>query len=85
MSKAPPETHLENPTILDLHGDVATVLLAEPLPPGARVVLVFSSPVLSARGKLSSLRRRGDSGLAATVRLHDVSRSERALLEELVE
>jgi hypothetical protein len=82
MSKTPPETRLEDPAVLDLHGDVATVLLAEPLTPGARLVLVFSSPELSARGKLSSLRRRG-GGLAATVRLHDVSRGERKLLEEL--
>jgi hypothetical protein len=73
--------------VLALGGDLLTLAVAAPLPPGSRVEVRFcaAEPVHPAvTGKIVALRRAPDGEVELDIRLRSLSRDQRSRLAALV-
>jgi hypothetical protein len=73
--------------VLAFGGDLLTLAVAEPLPPGSRVEvrLLAAEPVQPAvTGKIVALRRGPDGEVVLDIRLRSLSREQRSRLAALV-
>ncbi len=87
MSSNITERPLETTMLIDYYDGMAVLLCPAGLPPGSRVRFGFSDDNEGARmfhGKIVKLKRRADGAFAISVRLHNLDKSHRELLEKLV-
>jgi hypothetical protein len=73
--------------VLALRGDLLTVTLVEPVPPGSRVEIRDAGSgarELVATGKVVAVRLNRDGGVEIDVRLHNLSREQRASLASVI-
>jgi hypothetical protein len=88
MSGAAVERALEARRVVSIAGDLLAIEGAQPLPIGTRVWLAPASLGLTepgaepVRGKITQIRRAAD-GWIVTIRLHCLTRTQRAALAEL--
>jgi hypothetical protein len=77
---------LTAPTCLDLSGEILTVRCSEALPQGSRVVLELGADdarrALQLGGKVVSVRAAGSGKKELGIRLHNLSREDREVLEK---
>ena len=81
------ERHLETTMLIDYHEGMAVLSCPAGLPPGSRVRFEFSDDNAGVRtfhGKIVKLKRRADGAFAVSVRLHNLDKNHREILEKLV-
>ena len=84
MARNSTERTLNATCVIDYHGDMVVLKCNTGLPPGSRVLIKL--PVELARGvafqgKIVNLKKDGDDGFEVKVRLHNLSREMKDLME----
>ena len=81
------ERHLETTVLIDYYDGMAVLSCPAGLPQGSRVRFGLPDDNAGARtfhGKIVKLKRLGDGAFAVSVRLHNLDKSHREILEKLV-
>ena len=81
------ERHLETTMLIDYYDGMAVLSCPAGLPPGSRVRFEFPDDNAGTRtfhGKIVNLKRRANGAFAVSVRLHNLNKSHRGILEKLV-
>ncbi len=81
------ERHLETTMLIDYYDGMAVLSCPAGLPPGSRVRFGFPDGNAGDRtfhGKIVKLKRLSDGAFAVSVRLHNLDRIHREILEKLV-
>ena len=85
MSSNTTEHHLETTMLIDYYDGMAVLISPAGLPQGSRVRFDLPDDNAGARtfhGKIVKLKRRADGAFAVSVRLHNLDRSHREIIEK---
>jgi hypothetical protein len=85
MSSNITERRLETTALIDYYDGMAVLSSPTGLPPGSRVRFEFpddNEDLRTFRGKIVKLKRRADGTFAVSVRLHNLDKSHREILEK---